>query len=352
MARRERDGGASGPRRRALIAALVVALVAAPVLAVAHHVPRAPLPARVAVRDASHSVAVVKALAGTHWTAASASALDSGLERVSFFDGARTVAEVAVRADGSAAQIQNFARERVPFGNWVAYEPAVLAGLSALFILMVGVLPVRRLRNLDLAAVLSLVATVILVQHGYVDAGTLAALPGLVYLAARLARRGLGYGPDQADSRPLLDWVTRGWEAEQRVRVLRALVVALALILAMVGVGSPSALDVAYAAMEGATRIVHGVLPYGHLPGDVIHGDTYPILSYALYVPIAWASPVPSTFSSVDGALAVAVLAALASAVALYRSAAGPRQPSRARDVRAETAGLRAAIAWLSSRPC
>ena len=42
---------------------------------------------------------------------------------------------------------------------------------------------------------------------------------------------------------------------------------------------------------EGATKLIHGVLPYGHMPGDVIERDTYPLLSYALYAPIAAVAP-------------------------------------------------------------
>ena len=94
----------------------------------------------------------------------------------------------------------------------------------------------------------------------------------------------------------------------------------------MVGVSSPNAVDVIYAVMEGATRLIHGVLPYGHMPGDVIHGDTYPVLSYALYAPLAALAPVRSTWDSVDLALAASVVAgALAAAWALFITVAGGR---------------------------
>ena len=83
--------------------------------------------------------------------------------------------------------------------------------------------------------------------------------------------------------------------------------------------------DVIYAVMEGATKLIHGVLPYGHLPPGVIHGDTYPILSYALYTPLALVAPVSSLWDSVDGGLAVAVLAAL---VGRLGRASGRRRPS------------------------
>ena len=128
----------SGRRRRrpALIVALLVLLTAAPVLTAFHHAPRQPLTARAAIRDALRSATVVSALTGTHWTAARASALDGALERVSFLSGSRTVAAAAVERDGTVAGVEAYARARVPFGDWIAYEPAVLVSLSALFILI------------------------------------------------------------------------------------------------------------------------------------------------------------------------------------------------------------------------
>ncbi|HEY5318710.1 MAG TPA: hypothetical protein VIJ20_12050 [Solirubrobacteraceae bacterium] len=347
----------------AAIVAIVVLLVAAPVLMVSRHIPAQPVPARAAIRDALRNPAVDHALAGTHWSSDTASGLDGQLERVSFLAGSRQVAQVAVRADGTVDQVQALAHEAVPYGDWIAYEPTVLAALGVLFVLMAGVAPLRRLRNLDVLAATTLVIPVVLFQHGYLNGSVLAAVPGLGYLMLRCAWRGLGppevSPPAEVGRRaslqrapkppatPLFEHVTREWEPGQRIRILRLLLAALALVFVMVGVSSPNAVDVAYAAMEGATQIIHGLLPYGHMPGDVVHGDTYPILSYALYAPLAWLSPVDSVFSSVNGALALTALAAIAAAAGLYRASAGPRHRSPG----ADAAGLRAAITWLSFPP-
>ena len=366
IGRGARTANARVRRHPAAAVALLVLLVAAPALTLSHRPPEQSLPARLAIHDALRSQAVVQALAGTHWSSAQVSALDGQLERVSFFaaGGNRVLAQVAVRADGSVDQVEGLAHEAVPYGDWIAYEPTVLAGLGALFVLMAGVAPLRRRRNLDVAAALSLLIPVILFQHGYLSASVLAALPGLGYLLVRCAWRGLGRERDSAPSTSLFERLTARWEPGQRVRVLRLLLATLALVFVMVGVSSPNAVDVAYAAMEGATQIVHGLLPYGHMPGDVIHGDTYPILSYALYAPVAWVAPVDSIFSSVDGALAIAVLAALATAAALYRAAPGAARPGMSGAEAAglpgaeaaglpgaEAAGLRSAIMWLSFPP-
>ncbi len=81
----------------------------------------------------------------------------------------------------------------------------------------------------------------------------------------------------------------------------------------------------------------------------MIHGDTYPILTYALYTPLALFAPVNSTWDSVDAGLAVAVLAAFVGGWAVFRISAGPRRRSGGdRPVEVEEAGLRAAVAWLT----
>jgi hypothetical protein len=133
---------------------------------------------------------------------------------------------------------------------------------------------------------------------------------------------------------------------------MRVALLIVGLVIVMVAVGSPSAVDVLYAAMEGATRLIHGWLPYGHMPSGIVHGDTYPILTYALYALLAALAPVNTPWDSVDLGLAVAALAALAAGWALFRASAGRRrQEGQPRSVDQEEAGLRAAFAWLTFPP-
>lgn len=337
-------------RRPATCAAAIVLLLASIALTVVHQRPRQPLPARAAIADALRSAQVEQALSGVRWSAG-ASAIDGQDERVSFFAGSRMVVDVLVGAHGAVRQVANFRTERVPYGDWIAYEPPVLCVLGLLFVLMVGVVPLRRVRNLDVLAALTLLAPVVLLDDHYIAASAIAAAPGVFWLGARCALRALGPARPTEASVPLLDHLTGRWSASERVRVLRLVLIALVLVFVMVGVSSPSADDVAYAVMEGATRMLHGVLPYGHLPGDVFHGDTYPILSYALYTPLALASPVNDIFSSVDLALAAAVAAALAGAAALARATARGARRLGGSDSAAELGGLRAAIALLSFPP-
>jgi Glycosyltransferase family 87 len=339
-------------RHAPLWVGLLVALLAAALLTVTHHSARPAIPDDHAVRLALRDANTRQALAGSRWNRVTVDRLDSRLEQVTFFAGPQVVAEVALERDGTVLAGVNARRQREPYGDWLAYQPALLVGLCALFVLMTGVTPLRRARNLDVLASTSLVVSVVLFQRRYLAASLLAAMPGMVYLLVRSARRALGPPSEEPVSSPLLTAITSGVESARRVRWLRALLLSLGLVVAMVGLSSPGPVDVIYAVMEGATRLTHGVLPYGHLPPGVIHGDTYPILSYALYAPLALVSPVNTLWDSVDTALAVAVLAALVAAWAVFRTTAGARRSGgRRRPVEAEEAGLRAALACLAFPP-
>lgn len=328
---------------------LSVTLVAGFVLSIGRHAPRPPVAPRLAIRAALRDPQVARDLRGSHWNRVSASPLDAQLERVSFWGGSRIDLQVAMDRTGKVVQEGDYRTERVPYGDWIAYQPFVLVGLSVLFLLMTLVSPWRRMRNLDSLAALSLVASVVLFQRRYLDASLLAAAPGLTYLMLRLAWRALGPAPPRPPSTPLLHVLTPRLDPALRVRWLRVTLFALALVFAMVGVSSPDALDVAYAVMEGATTLLHGMLPYGHMPAGILHGDTYPILSYVLYTPLALLAPVRSLWDPVDGALAVAVAAALSCAFAVYRYTVGPRAArAQRRSAEAQEAGLCAALAVLT----
>jgi hypothetical protein len=340
-------------RRRAPIAAgLIVALFAGLALTVTHRRAPAPISSGAAIRAALDNPRVSVMLEGSHWDRARTNPIDHRLEQVTFFAGHQIVAQVAL-SGSTVTQSVNSRASNVPYGDWIAYEPALLVVLSALFVLMAGVTPWRRLRNLDVGVALSLLVPVVLFQHRYLDASMVAAVPGMAYLFVRCLLTAFGPARQARPSRSLLEALTPRMEPARRVRWLRLLLIGMALVFVMVGVSSPNAVDVLYAVMEGATTLVHGVLPYGHLPPGIIHGDTYPILSYALYTPVALVAPVSSEWNSVDAGLAVAVLAALVAAWAVFRTIAGPqpKTPSLGRPPELEQAGLRAALAWLTFPP-
>ena len=351
MRRRDRPG-IRARRVSPLAAGVLAALIAALALTLTAHPAPAPVSPRAAIDAALHVPRVEWILSGSHWNRAVASPIDPKLEQVNFYAGGRIVAAVALEHGRTPTQEIDYRHMKIPYGDWIAYEPALLVVLCGLFVVMAGVAPWRRLRNLDVAAALSLVVSVVLFQHRYIELSLLAALPGMVYLLLRCAARAFAPARDPVPSRPLLAALTPGLDAGRRVRWLRALLVVLALVYVMVGVSSFAPVDVIYAVMEGATTLIHGVLPYGHMPPGVIHGDTYPILTYLLYTPLALVAPVATVWDSVDGGLLVAVLAALVAAWGVFRIVAGGRRRAGVRrPAEVEEAGLRAALAWLAFPP-
>jgi Glycosyltransferase family 87 len=331
------------------VSGLVLALLLAGLaVSLTRRQPPLPVPSRIAVRAALQNPAARHALAGSHAASIRTVRLDARDDEVDFYFGGQIVAQVEVAAGGHVVAAADNRIARVPYGDWIAYQPALLVVLCALFVLMTAVTPWRRLRNLDVAACLSLVVGVVLFQHLYLAASLVAALPGLAYLMLRCADRALGPAREPTAGTPLFTALTPGLDPTHRIKWLRGLLIVLALVFVMVGVSSTEPLDVIYAAMAGATRLIHGVLPYGHMPVGIVHGDTYPIFTYALYAPVALVAPVNSLWDGVDAGLIVAVLAALLAAWAVFRAIAGRR---RGRPPEVEETGLRAALAWLAFPP-
>jgi hypothetical protein len=336
--------------RLPLIVGILAALLMGGLLTSRHHTARLIVPSQVAINAARNAPEASQVLPHVRWNRIAVTPIDSQLEHVSFLSHGQLVAEAAVDRSGQVVS-EKADTMPVPYGNWVAYQPAVLIGLSLLFVLMGAVTPWRRLRNLDVIAALSFLPAVLLFQHRYLSASMLAAAPPMLYLLLRCGLVAFGRERRAEPARPLLAALTPGLDPARRVKWLRWLFVVAALVFVMVGVGSPDAVDVLYASMEGATRLIHGVLPYGHLPPGVIHGDTYPILTYVLYTPLALAAPVNTIWDNVNGGLALAVLAALLAAAATFLTTAGRQRAGSRRPPEVEEAGLRAALAWLAFPP-
>lgn len=351
-------------RFRPLVAALALAAAGTAAAALVRSSAHPALAAPAAITDARASHAVRRALAGASVTGVGAVALDRRTMLVTFYSGARTQAQALVDGAGTVSGVDSFVHTTVPYGDWIVYTPAAMALLAVALVLCGAVVPLRRVRNLDLVFILALNVSIVLFRERYVRWSLLAALVPLCYLIGRGLWIGLGGGRlTGEEQRPLLECLLWRWPARLRVRVLRMVVGMLALSYLMVCASSPGAVDVAYAVMEGATRIVAGVLPYGHLPGDVFHGDTYPIFSYALYVPLAALEPVRSIWGSLEGELVFCALSALAAAALVAclanvcggRSAGPPRigrglalARRSAHSAGGEEASLRAAICLLS----
>jgi hypothetical protein len=326
-----------------LLTALLTLGVAWGALTLTHRTTRAPLAAGAALHHVMGNPSTASMLRLTHWRRMTLTPVDNRHELLGFFRGSRMVAVVIVGQGrhGLSFDASDLTREKYAYGSNIANDPRLLTILSVVFVLMTAVWPVWRIRNLDALACTSLVLSVVLLNRWQLGPLVLLSYPPLLYLAFRCAWWGMGWRRESAPSIPLFEHATRRWSDVQRLRTLRLLAVAAGTVVVIVGVTSLNILDVGYAVMEGATAIVHGLIPYGHVPG-ILHGDTYPLGSYLLYSPLAWLFPVRSTWDSAAVTLFVAAGAALVAAAALWRIASAPA-------VRASA--LRAVIAWFTFPP-
>jgi hypothetical protein len=130
----------------------------------------------------------------------------------------------------------------------------------------------RRIANLDLLVLIGFGVSHFFFNQGNIGISVPLAYPVLVYLLGRclwIGFRGRGEG-----LRPV--WPTM-W----------LLIAALFLMGFRVGLNmaDAGAIDVGYAGVTGAHRILHGEQLYGDWPEDIHSGDTYGPVNYAAYVP-------------------------------------------------------------------
>jgi hypothetical protein len=187
------------------------------------------------------------------------------------------------------------------FGGREINKPLVWLGLCLVF--LVGLADLRRplsLRNLDLLALLSFTISLRYFNEGDIFASVPLAYPPLLYVIARMTW--IGGTTRVTPARPV-------WP----VWILVAATVFLAGFRIGLNVETSNVIDVGYAGVIGAHRIVDGESPYGHFPvqGDLKpcgpadaegeireriqtngrcessndRGDTYGPVSYISYVP-------------------------------------------------------------------
>ncbi len=338
----------------ARVAALVTFVLAWPALIAMHHSARAVVPKQVALEHVRRDAAATRILSAIKWTRYDVTAVDHRYEMLGFYRGPTLLATIGVGWSGRVVVLDrnDLSTQHYSFGSGIANEARVLLGLSVFFVLMTAVWPLRRLRNVDVLVAAGSALSIVLFNDLTLDRMANVSYALLGYFALRCAWTALGSPRSPLPSEPLLDHLTASWSTARRLRLMRLLAASAALVTAMVGLSSLHVVDVGYAVMEGATAIVHGQLPYGHIP-DVLHGDTYPIGSYLLYVPFAGLSPVHSQWDDADFTLVVAVVAALAAAWGLSRLALRERRPHRGRrrSEAEEILALRGAAAWLTFPP-
>jgi hypothetical protein len=98
-------------------------------------------------------------------------------------------------------------------------------------------------------------------------------------------------------------------------------------------------IDVGYAGVIGAERIVHGKPLYGHYPADNEHGDTYGPANYEAYVPFEQIFGWSGTWDDLPAAHAASIVFDLLAIAMLFLIG---------RRVRGPTLGIVLAYAWVS----
>jgi hypothetical protein len=131
--------------------------------------------------------------------------------------------------------------------------------------------------HLDLLVLLSFSASLAFFNHGRIYQSVPLVYPPLLYLLARmlaLSRR----GRRRREEGPLRLLVPAPWLA-------LAVIFLIGFRIAL-NVTDGNVIDVGYAGVIGAHRVVHGKPLYGHWPSDNEHGDTYGPVTYEAYVPL------------------------------------------------------------------
>ena len=220
------------------------------------------------------------------------------------------------------------------FGGKILLEPYVWLTLCAVFLL--GLADFRKplsLRNLDVLALLSFSASLAFFGRGMIFASVPLVYPPLVYLLVRGLRAGFGRRGDALRPR----WPTWAFAA--------AAVFLLGFRVGLNVEAPRGVIDVGLASVAGASRILDGEMPYGHMPrrgnlepcgpadadgqvrdriqtngrceSAVERGDTYGPATYLTYVPATLAFGWSGKWDSLPAAHATSIAVDLLAVLAL-----------------------------------
>ena len=207
-----------------------------------------------------------------------------GRWQVSFFRTGDEVAQVQID-DRSGAVLEQWTGDQVAWSMARGYEgafgrklnaPYVWIPLCVLFLApFVDLRRPFRLLHLDLLVLLSFGLSHVFFNRGEIGLSVPLVYPVLLYLLARVLYA--GFRPRER-SGPLVPHVPLVW--------LMVGVVFLGAFRIGLNVVDSNVIDVGYAGVIGADRIVDGDPLYGKgFSEDVEHGDTYGPVNYLLYVP-------------------------------------------------------------------
>ena len=224
----------------------------------------------------------------------------------------RETAQVIVD-DRTGAVLESWTGHQVAWTMARGYPGAFGRRATALYVwlplcllFLVGFADRRRplsLRNLDLLVLLSFSVSLAFFSRGEIGVSVPLAYPPLLYLLVRMlllagARARSQPGDDSGRARPGLA-VPASW-----------LLVALIFLIGFrvgLNVVNSNVIDVGYAGVVGADRLVDGEALYGSFPDSIDHGDTYGPVVYYAYVPFEQVWPWSGRWDDLPAAHAAAV---------------------------------------------
>jgi hypothetical protein len=183
--------------------------------------------------------------------------------------------------------------------------PWVWLGLCAMFLAPFARLPLRML-HADLAVLLAFSVSYAFFGDANLDVSVPSAYPLLAYLLGRMLW--LAVRPPRGDAIRL---------ALSPNALLLGLVFLIGFRVAL-NVTNGNVIDVGYAGVIGADRLLHGESLYGGFPADNPHGDTYGPLTYVAYVPFVLVFPWGGTWDGLPAAHAAAVAFDLACVAGMW----------------------------------
>jgi hypothetical protein len=252
------------------------------------------------------------------------------------------VAEVVID-DPSGTVVEAWRDQQVEVKLARGYEDAVAGDVNEAWIwvplCVLFVLPFLdprrpfRLLHLDLLALLSFSVSLFFFNKGEVVWSVPLVYPALAYLFARMLIAGLR---PRARPGPLVPWLPMRW--------LVIAGAALLLFRVVLNVVDSQVIDIGFANVVGADRIVSGEGIYGGAFTPLIdRGDSYGPLSYIAYIPFELPFPWHGGLEELPAAHAAAIFFDLILVALLYAAGRRLRDGRDGRDL-----GIALAFAWLA----
>jgi hypothetical protein len=208
---------------------------------------------------------------------------DAAVIRVDVIDATR---EVTGRWTGIQIAWKMARGDRRAFGGDIN-APFIWLPLLALFALVaIDWTRPRAWQNADALAILAIGVSHELFLEGHISGSVPLVVPPLLWLAARMGWIFLRGMPARRQQLAPRRRIVRLALRPVPTMLLVVLAVALAGIRIGVALDGGNVIDVGYAGVAGARLEHHGTSPYGHMPSDIPHGDTYGPANYLAYVPV------------------------------------------------------------------